>query len=567
MNFRIYYKYLSSRIASKWTVLLVDVMIVVVSMIFACIFQAELSSVTYRSSLYVWMISVSVLCNVCFFHALRTYVGVIRFSSFVDIYRVFCSLTLGYGVLGLGNFLWSVLGLGETLPSGILFIAYILSFSFMVCMRITVKMLYEAIAFDSRHCVNVFIYGFYGTGVNVAKSLRVNRSNHYRLRGFISDEPDMIGKHTMGCQVYANDDRLFDRLKKKNVQTIIISPGKITDLERSGMLKKLLSHDIHLMTVPPLSDCMDDGLIKDIQIQDWLRREPVQIDMRKIATYVEGRRIMITGAAGAVGRGIVRQLAALNPYQLILVDQAESPLYDVQLELSDHWKNLDVRVLVADVANRTRMEAIFKDTQPQLIFHAAAYKHAQLMQDYVSEAIQSNVLGTMNVVDLAAKYEVSRMVMVSTDKADSPSNALEYCMRLAEIYAQSCGQSLRRVNGSGTNVVIVRFGDVYPEKDQSLMTLPEACMLVLEAGVMGNGGEIYLFEGNSSSSLRSTSFENIEREVSFIYNYKQIRDMLSALVVHSYTEKTAPLVDEMKKIVRELVASSAIAEAVKENAF
>ena len=180
------------------------------------------------------------------------------------------------------------------MPNSILFMAYMFTFSLMACMRIAVKMLYEAIAFDARHCVNVFIYGFHGTGVNVAKSLRVSRNNHYRLRGFISDEPDMIGKHTMGCRVYPNDEQLFDRLKKKKVDTIIISPSKVSDLENSGMLDKLFSHDIHVMTVPPLSDCMDDGLIKDIQIEDWLRREPVQVDMRKITAHIEGRRVMVT---------------------------------------------------------------------------------------------------------------------------------------------------------------------------------------------------------------------------------------------------------------------------------
>lgn len=308
MNLRIYYKYLSSRIASKWTVLLVDVIIVVISMLSACFLQYRLSSVSYEISLYVWLTILAVLCNVCFFHILRTYVGVIRFSSFVDIYRVLWSLTISYAVLFLGNYCWSVSGLGETLPNSILFMAYMFTFSLMACMRIAVKMLYEAIAFDARHCVNVFIYGFHGTGVNVAKSLRVSRNNHYRLRGFISDEPDMIGKHTMGCRVYPNDEQLFDRLKKKKVDTIIISPSKVSDLENSGMLDKLFSHDIHVMTVPPLSDCMDDGLIKDIQIEDWLRREPVQVDMRKITAHIEGRRVMVTGAAGAVGREIVRQL-------------------------------------------------------------------------------------------------------------------------------------------------------------------------------------------------------------------------------------------------------------------
>ena len=175
----------------------------------------------------------------------------------------------------------------------------------MVCLRIAVKMLYEAIAFDARHSVNVFIYGSHGTGVNVAKSLRVSRNNHFRLCGFISDEPDMIGKHTMGCRVYANDDELFFHLKKKNVHTVIVSPDKVAGLEDSGVLDKWLAHAIQVMTVPPLSDCMDDGLIKDIQIEDWLRREPVQIDIRRIASHIEGQRIMVTGAAGAIGRGIV----------------------------------------------------------------------------------------------------------------------------------------------------------------------------------------------------------------------------------------------------------------------
>lgn len=556
MDFRIYYKYLSSRIASKWTVLLVDVIIVVISIFSACVLQYGLSSVSYKPSLYIWMIVLAILCNVCSFHVLRTYVGVIRFSSFVDIYRVFWSLTLSYGVLSLGNFCWSVFGLGETLPNSIPFMAYIITFSLMSCMRIAVKMLYEAIAFDVRHCVNVFIYGFHGTGVNVAKSLRVSRNNHYRLRGFISDEPDMIGKHTMGCRVYPNDERLLNHLKKKDVNTVIVSPNKVPDLEKSGMLDRLFSHGIHVVTVPPLSDCLDDGLMKDIQIEDWLRREPVQIDIRKITTHIEGRRIMVTGAAGTVGREIVNQLATLNPYQLILVDQAESPLYDVQLELSDHWKNLDVRVLVADVANRTRMEAIFKEAQPQLVFHAAAYKHVQLMDDFMSEAIQTNILGTVNVADLAVKYKASRVIMLSTDNARNPVNVMEYSKRVAEIYIQSYDHCLERKGAHETSMFIVRFGDVYPKKIHSLITLTEACMLILEVGVMGDRGGIYVFEGSGDGLLDSTICEKIKYEISSVDDYEHIEKQVSLLIEHSYTEKTATLMDEMKKIVPDLPLSS-----------
>lgn len=567
MNFRLYYKYLSSRIASKWAVLLVDVIIVVVAMLAAYILQYLISSVVYKTSLYMWMLALALLSNACCFHILRTYVGVIRFSSFVDIYRVFLCLTLSYGILGVGNFGWSVFGGGETLPNSILFIAYVFTFFFMVCLRIAVKMLYEVIAFDARHSVNVFIYGFHGTGVNVAKSLRVSRNNHFRLRGFISDEPDMIGKHTMGCRVYANDAKLFDYLKKKNVHTVIVSPGKVADLEASGVLGELFAHDIQVMTVPPLSDCMDDGLIKDIQIEDWLRREPVQIDIREIASHVEGRRIMVTGAAGAVGRGIVRQLASLNPYRLILVDQAESPLYDVQLELSDHWKNLDVRVLVADVANRTRMEAIFKETQPQLVFHAAAYKQPQLMEDYVSEALQTNVLGTMNVADLSLQYKVCRMILISTDKAIHPVRAVEYSKRLSEIYVQSLGQKLQSWQENESQLIVVRFGDVYPDELRSLMTLPEACMLILEAGMLGTTGEVYVFEETDKVLSVPTRHEKIKKEVSSVYDYERIHRLLSVLIEHSYTEKTATLLSEIKKIMPDLAVSPIQLEGVAEKTF
>lgn len=427
----------------------------------------------------------------------------------------------------------------------------------MVCLRIGAKMLYEIIAFDVRHSVNVFIYGSHGAGVNVAKSLRVSQNNRFRLRGFISDEPDMIGKHTMGCRVYANDNELLDCIKEKNVHAVIVSPEKIVDLETSGILNRLFSNGIKVMMVPPLSDCMDGELIKDIQIEDWLRKEPIQINNREIASHVEGGRIMIIGAAGVIGRGIVRQLASLNPYLLILVDQAESPLYDVQLELSDYWKNLNVRVLVADITNRTRMEAIFKETQPQLVFHVAAYKQPQLMEDYVSESLQVNVLGTMNIADLVVQYNVCRMVLISTDKAIHPVWAVEYTKRLSEIYVQALGQKLQYTDElMGSQLVIVRFGDIDPNGLHGLITLSEVSMLVLEAGVMGGNGEIYVLEEKDKALSMSAHYKKIKQEISSLCDYGRIRESLSVLIKYSYTEKTAILLNEMKKIISDLDISS-----------
>ena len=565
MNFRIYYKNLSSHIASKWTILLIDMFLVVISMLLACMVQFGISSVLYKMSLYVWIVCFSLLSNFCFFHIFRTHVGVIRFSSFVDIYRAFVCLTFSYGLLGLGNFCWDVFGFGETLPSSIIFMAYILNFSFMVCFRILVKMVHEAMSFDSRHSVGVFIYGFQGTGVNIAKSLRVNRNNHFRLRGFISDEPSMIGKHAMGCRVYANDRFLLEHLKKKDVRTIIVSPSKLSELEVTEGMKYLLAHDIHVMTVPPLSDCLDDGIIKDIHIEDWLKREPVHVDLRCIASCVEGRRILITGAAGNIGRGIVRQLAALNPYQLILVDQAESPLYDVQLELSDHWKNLEVKVLVADVANVTRMESIFKQYMPQIVFHAASYKDLSLMEDFVSEAVQTNVLGTMNLVNLSLMHRVNRFVMVSTDMVFNPTNTVSFTKKIAEMFVQA-SQYNEKIEAL-TQFLIVRFGDVYPDALDSLVTVPEACQLILEIGRFGQAGRIYVFNDKGASEMEMTWRDKIKMCNEDIPDYKQINERVLSLIEKSYTENAVNLMADMKEILSDSMKKHSMSETLVKKSF
>lgn len=551
MNLRVYYKNLSSRIASKWTILAIDVCLVLISMFLAYALQFWVSSIIYKVSLYIWMLFLSLLCNLCFFSVLHTYVGVIRFSSFVDIYRVFISLTLSYGLLGIGNFCWAILGLGETLPNGIIFIAYILNFTLMVCLRILVKMLHEALSFDKRHCVNVFIYGFRGGGVNIAKSMRVSKNNHYRVCGFITDEAGMIGKHTMGCRVYANDDKLFQYLKKKNVRTVIVSPDKLNDIELSGTMKLLFAQDIQVMTVPPLSDCMNDDVIKDIHIEDWLRREPIHVDIRKIAAYVEGHRVLITGAAGAVGREIVRQLAALNPYQLILIDQAESPLYDIQLELSDHWKNLEVKVLVADVLNYSRMESIFSQYKPQLVFHAAAYKSVSMMEDYVAEAVHVNIHGAKNIADLAVKYNVGKCILVSTEHALTPTHVMGYTKCLAEFYFLGLSRKIM-LEGLTTKLFITRFADVYPDAPRSLMTMSEACQLILEIGNIGENGDVYVFEGRNTLQTEPLYYEKVSNSKEFLTDTKVIFEQIDTLVENCEASEPLTIINEMKKIISRL---------------
>jgi len=435
---------------------------------------------------------------------------------------IFGSLTVSYAILMIASFLLDTFFHEKIGSVSVLFIGYVINFALMAFSRIVVKMFYENINFDGSQSANVFIYGAKEAGVNIAKSLRVNLKNHYRLRGFIADENELINKIMMGVQIYPLDEKIFDILDAKDVHTIIISPAKMDNLKQSEFTDKFLAHNIKLLTAPPLSEWGGQTLnvtdLKQIQIEDLLERDPIEVDLRKIASHLEGKRVMITGAAGSIGSEIMRQVAEFNPYKLILVDQAETPLHDIRLELQDRWRNLDAETIVGDVSNEKRMETIFKEFLPQYIFHAAAYKHVPMMEDNVSESIQVNVQGTRILADLAVKYNTEKFVMISTDKAVNPTNVMGCSKRLAEIYVQSLAKKLQKEGKQSVKFITTRFGNVlgsngsviprfrdqiqkggpvtvtHPEIIRYFMTIPEACRLVLEAGSMGNGGEIYIFD-------------------------------------------------------------------------
>lgn len=522
MKYKFLFRYLSSKVVPIWTILLIDTLIVIVSSLLAYALRYDFRSIFLESSNIDRMIVGTVLVNCFFFRVFRTYSNVLRFSSFVDIMRIFVSLSISYGILIISSMLLKFTLNIYFASAGVLFMAYIICFALMACSRIVVKMIFELVNFDGRHSDNVFIYGAKEAGVNIAKALRASFRNHYRLRGFIADEPELINKIMMGVKVYPNDDSLMDVLESRAVSTIIISPAKMEELKRSDMADRLLAQNIKLMTAPPLSEwsgqTLNKSQLKEIQIEDLLQRDPIEIDIRKVASNLEGKRVMITGAAGSIGSEIMRQVASFNPYKLILVDQAETPLHDIRLELQDRWRDIDAETIIADISNATRMEMIFQNFKPQYIFHAAAYKHVPMMEDNVSESIQVNVYGTRTIADLAVKYGAEKFVMVSTDKAVNPTNVMGCSKRICEIYVQSLAKKLQKEGKQSTQFITTRFGNVlgsngsviprfrdqiqrggpvtvtHPEIIRYFMTIPEACRLVLEAGSMGNGGEIYIFD-------------------------------------------------------------------------
>ncbi|WP_370788500.1 polysaccharide biosynthesis protein [Bacteroides nordii] len=630
MKPRFFHRYLSSKVLPVWTILLIDVFIIVSSCMLSYALRYDFRSIFLDSSTIDKTILWTVIVNLVFFRVFRTYSNVLRFSSFVDIMRIFVSLTVSYGTLMVTSVLLDTYFNVKIAPVSVLFMAYVINFALMACSRIVVKMFFEIINFDRSQTVNVFIYGAKEVGVNIAKSLRVNLRNHYRLRGFIADEPELIDKIMMGVKVYPNDDTLIERLEDCDVNTIIISPAKMDQLKKTDIADRLLAHNIKLLTAPPLSEWGGQPLnrtqLKEIQIEDLLQREPIEVDIHKIASHLEGKRVMITGAAGSIGSEIMRQVASFNPYKLILVDQAETPLHDIRLELQDRWRDIDAETIVADISNPTRIEAIFREYKPQYIFHAAAYKHVPMMEDNVSESIQVNVAGTRILADFAVKYGAEKFVMISTDKAVNPTNVMGCSKRICEIYVQSLAKKLQEKGEGTVQFITTRFGNVlgsngsviprfrdqiqrggpvtvtHPEIIRYFMTIPEACRLVLEAGSMGNGGEIYIFDmgkpvkivdlakrmislsGRTDVKIEFTGLRHGEKLYEELlnvkeltkptyhdkimiatvreYDYDEVKERIQNLIEMSYTYDQMKIVAAMKDIVPEFVSKNSCFEAL-----
>ena len=630
MKRNFFHRYLSAKVLPIWTVLLIDVLIIVVSSLLAYALRYDFRSLFSESSSIDVTIVCTVAVNLIFFRAFRTYSNVLRFSSFVDIMRIFVALTVSYVLLLIASIVVKSFTNINVAPITVLFMSYIISFAMMACSRIVVKIFFEALNFDGSRSANVFIYGAKEAGVNIAKALRVSLRNHYRLRGFIADEPELINKVMMGVKVFPNDDTLIENLDDRDVHTIIISPAKMEALKHSDMVDRLLAHNIKLMTAPPLSEWnnqfLDRTQLKEIQIEDLLQRNPIEIDIHKVASHLEGKRVMITGAAGSIGSEIMRQVASFNPYKLILVDQAETPLHDIRLELQDRWRDIDAETIIADISNVTRMEEIFRRYKPQYIFHAAAYKHVPMMEDNVSESIQVNVYGTRTVADLAVKYGAEKFVMISTDKAVNPTNVMGCSKRICEIYVQSLAKKLLAEGGHVTQFITTRFGNVlgsngsviprfrdqiqrggpvtvtHPEIIRYFMTIPEACRLVLEAGSMGNGGEIYIFDmgkpvrivdlakrmislsGRTDVKIEFTGLRHGEKLYEELlnvkeltkptyhekimiatvreYDYDEVNERIQKLIDVSYTYDQMKIVAAMKDIVPEFVSKNSCFEVL-----
>lgn len=515
-------RFLAKRVLSRSTILLLDILILMVSVLISYLLWFNYKAIdTHMSQIGVFL-GLLIFFNIVTFFFFKTFSGILRFSSFNDLLKIIYALTAGYALTYIFARVLSFSHTTFIISSQVFTLSYIMNVVLMVFSRVIIKESYDLITNQYGNFSNVFIYGTKQPGIRIAKSMRGSNEFKFKIKGFISDEEHMVGKNILGVKVYGTNDNLFRAIEQKNVKKIIVSPHKLQEIKDSHLLDKFLENSISLMTTLPFSEWSTERItknqLKDVQIEDLLPRKQIKINMRGIADSLEGKRVMITGAAGSIGSEIVRQVAAFNPFHLILIDQAETPLHSLRLEIKNKWKEVKAHTIVADVGNYSRLEKIFSDTNPDYIFHAAAYKHVPMMEENVSEAIQTNIQGTKNLADLAVKYHADKFVMISTDKAVNPTNVMGCSKRISEIYIQSLAKHIKEEKISSVQFITTRFGNVlgsngsviplfkeqiknggpvtvtHPDIIRYFMTISEACQLVLEAGTIGEGGEIFIFD-------------------------------------------------------------------------
>ena len=458
------------------------------------------------------------------FRLFHTYSGIIRYSSFVDLQKVGFAVLFGLICVVVFQVLTDFSPYLVYIRKRDLILSALLAMSLMWMMRVFVKYFYVS-TFRVAKAERAFIYGVKQGGVSLAKSIQNQDPARFVLAGFISDLTEIGNRYLMGVKVYPNNEDLIGVMRRLQADVLLVSPLKVEAIRNNQeMVDRLIKANIKIYMTPAAQEWdgrsdLNHTQLREVNIEDLLPRDKIEIDLEAVRKQLTGKRILITGAAGSIGSEIVRQVAQFAPERMVLIDQAETPLHDVRLMMARQWSNIESYTVVSDICVRERMEELFEEHRPDYVFHAAAYKHVPMMEDNPEESVRNNVDGTRVIADLSVKYGTRKFVMVSTDKAVNPTNVMGCSKRICEIYVQSLDQAIKDGKVSGrTQFVTTRFGNVLgsngsviplfkeqikrggpvtvTHKDiiRFFMLIPEACKLVLEAGTMGNGGEIFVFD-------------------------------------------------------------------------
>jgi FlaA1/EpsC-like NDP-sugar epimerase len=613
----------------RWVVLIIDLIISGMSFGLACLLTKVFIK-SFELQLFTYLRPLLIVLFVRFiaFRITRSYSGIVRYTSTQDAVRIFFAIALSTAILLTAELIFELNSIQTYINPAVIIIDSLIALAALTGFRILFKLLYNEYApFKSQDTKELIIYGAGEAGIIVKRSVERNVKLGKKVVAFLDDNKQLHGKTLEGIKIYSPDVNLNEIFKNPFNAELVIALNELSPIRKKRIIEHCLQHKISVKTIPPVSAWINGEFnlqsIKAIKIEDLLEREPIKLRKNKISNELKDQVILITGAAGSIGSEIVRQCLSFKPKLVVLVDQGETPLYEIENELSAQ----NIEIIVGDVRNVSRMEKIFEHFKPSYVFHAAAYKHVPLMEDNPYEAINTNVFGTQNIANLSAKYQVKKFVFVSTDKAVNPTNIMGASKRIAEIYVQSLNAKLRLESDHHTMYITTRFGNVlgsngsviplfkkqieeggpvtvtHPEITRYFMTIPEACQLVLEAGVMGNGGEIYIFDMGESikiidlahKMINLSGFE-VDKDIKITftglrpgeklreellndnentigthnpkimiarvpeYNYLEVNNIINKLYDQKDSLKNDTLVKTMKKIVPEYISNNSIYE-------
>jgi FlaA1/EpsC-like NDP-sugar epimerase len=603
----------------RWVIFLIDLGIVLFSFVLAYALRFNFDIPDPELERFSIIIPFVVIVRIATFLIFRTYAGVIRYTSTRDAMRILGTIGIGSLIFIVANPIYYKLTGIFFIPFSIIIIDYITAVFIMTVSRLLVKVLYLEMKNPTHAKTNVIIYGAGESGVITKRALDRDAGTKYKVTAFVDDDEKKRKNKLEGVTIYSAKKDLEQLIEGKNIAFLIISIQDISPQRKAEIIEFCLIHNVKVLNVPPVINWINGELsfkqIKKIKIEDLLNREEIVLDARQIKHELAGKTILITGAAGSIGSEIVRQIIPFNPLLILVLDQAESPLYDTELEILERHRVSNLETIVGDIRNGDRMRNIFETFRPDIVFHAAAYKHVPMMELNPAEAVMTNAIGTMIIADLAVEYKVRKFVMISTDKAVNPTNVMGASKRVAEIYTQSLNEV------SNTKFITTRFGNVlgsngsviprfrkqieeggpititHPEVTRFFMTIPEACRLVLEAGAMGEGGEIFLFDMGQSVKIADLARKMVQlsgltigKDIQLVYtglrpgeklfeelltveentlpthhpkimiarvqtyDYKSILSELSKLKILSVSQNNEAIVRKLKEIVPEFVS-------------
>lgn len=639
---------LKNRIAPKWAVFSLDLIITCFAIIYANYLRFNFDYNVISTSDWVDDVITVAIINSILFYIFKTYHGIIRFSGFQEAFRTITAVFYSFFIMTVLNVFLGTFHIKQFTPISVLFIYFFISSFLLFGYRLLVKHLYN-ISTNHQEISYVVIYGAEQNGSILKKTIEQTSNNRYRIVAFIDDDENLIGKTIDTIRIFSfKDFRAI--LKSWQVKTLFFAKQDFDLNEKNRIVDFCLENNIKVMNIPPMKEWIQGHLnvnqIKEVKIDELLGRKQISLKNEHVINHLRDKKILITGAAGSIGSELARQIAGVYPTSLIICDQTETGLYELEYELQQKF-NLGnaLKVYLGDVKEESSMRKLFNQHTPEVVFHAAAYKHVPMMENHPSEAIRNNVLGTKVLADLAEEFGVEKMVFVSTDKAINPTNVMGASKRIAEIYCQALHNRnyLPKYNngvvpmpGSNrkTKFITTRFGNVlgsngsviprfkeqianggpvtitHPDIIRYFMTIPEACSLVLEAGTMGNGGEVFLFDmgepikildlakkmirlagltPGKDIELRFTGLrpgeklfeELLNKEEEVIpthnkkiliakvieYDFEKVQESIQHLLLLAAVNKDEEVVKQMKRIVPEYISNNSIYESIDAQMF